>query len=40
MKRVLEGWNDIKAIRKAKGSVSVPWKISVKEYKIHDQTQY
>lgn len=40
MRRVLDGWNEIKAIRKAQGSITVPWKISVKEYKSGEHTEY
>jgi len=40
MKKVLEGWNMVKLKRKASGCVSVPWKVSVKEYKAEEQTQF
>lgn len=40
MRKVLEGWNMVKIKRKANGCSSVPWKVSVKEYKSEDQTQF
>lgn len=40
MRKVLEVWNEIKAIQRSSGCTTVPWKISVKEYTVAGQKQY